>query len=95
MLYRVALGTGFRVSELAALTPEWFDFEADPPTASQPATETKNERPVAQPLAEDLATALATFLRGRPLVSLSGRGRGPSDPPICSRPISPRPELLP
>ena len=31
MLYRVAAGTGFRVGELASLTPESFNLDADPP----------------------------------------------------------------
>jgi integrase len=30
-LYALALGTGFRASELASLTPERFDLSADPP----------------------------------------------------------------
>jgi hypothetical protein len=34
-LYLTACGTGFRVDELAALTPESFALTSDPPTASQ------------------------------------------------------------
>ena len=34
MVYRLALGTGFRASELRSLTPASFDLDADPPTVS-------------------------------------------------------------
>jgi integrase len=34
MLYRVALGTGFRAGEIASLTPASFDLGAAPPTVT-------------------------------------------------------------
>ena len=34
VLYRLAVGTGFRAGELASLTPESFDLDADPPTVT-------------------------------------------------------------
>src|SRR5262249_13278065 len=43
-VYAVALGTGFRASELASLAPERFDLAADPPTATVPAAYTKNRK---------------------------------------------------
>ena len=34
MVYRLALGTGFRAGELRSLTPASFDLDADPPTVT-------------------------------------------------------------
>lgn len=65
MLYRVALNTGFRAKELAALSAESFVLTADTPVAVLPAGATKNRRPVRQPLPTDLARGLAVFLAGR------------------------------
>ena len=66
MLYRVALATGFRAGELAKLTPGSFDLAAAGPTASLPATATKNGKAARQPLPPGLAAALAEYLTGRP-----------------------------
>ena len=66
VIYRVALGTGFRVKELAALEPESFEFTTDPPTASLPAKVTKNRHGVTQPLPEGLSVEVAHFLASRP-----------------------------
>ena len=60
--YRLALGTGFRASELASLTPERFDLAANPPTATVPAGYTKNGREAIQPLSAALAARLAPWL---------------------------------
>jgi integrase len=69
-LYALALGTGFRASELASLTPERFDLAADPPTVTVPAAYAKNGREAVQPLppalADRLAPWLATLAPGRP-----------------------------
>ncbi len=50
MLYRVALYTGFRASELASLTPTSFALDADPPTATVAAGYAKNRRADPVPL---------------------------------------------
>ncbi len=65
-LYALALGTGFRASELASLTPERFDLAGDPPTATVAACYTKNGREAVQPLPPALAGRLAPWLAARP-----------------------------
>jgi len=62
ILYRVALATGFRASELAALRRRSFDITGDPPTASLAASETKNRKGAVQPLPRWLAELLGPFL---------------------------------
>jgi integrase len=75
MLYRVALGTGFRAGELASLTPESFDLDADPPTVRVAAGYSKRRRDDVQPIRPDLAAALCPWLAskapGRPVFHLS------------------------
>jgi integrase len=66
MIYRVALGTGFRAAELAALVPNNFDLTANPPAVVLPAEFTKNRRGADQPISEELAATLAAYLAGRP-----------------------------
>lgn len=66
MLYRTALGTGFRAAELAALTPDMFDFDAAPPALVLPPELSKNRKGAVQPLAETLAADLRRYLVGRP-----------------------------
>ena len=66
MLYRLALGTGFRVSELASLTPACFDLNADPPAVTVRAAYSKRRRDDRQPVRPDLAEALAVWLKSRP-----------------------------
>lgn len=44
MLYRTAVGTGFRAAELAALVPDWFDLNATPPTVILPPEFSKNRK---------------------------------------------------
>jgi integrase len=65
VLYLTAAGTGLRSSELKTLTPESFDLDADPPTVTVGAANTKNRRPVTQPLPAALVGALRGFLAGR------------------------------
>jgi integrase len=65
-LYLTACATGFRVSELASLTPERFDLHGDTPTATVQAACTKNRKEAVQPLPRDVAAALAGYLRGKP-----------------------------
>src|SRR5262249_32797597 len=50
MLYRVALGTGFRAGELRSLTPASFDLDAEPPTVTVAAAYSKRRRTDAQPI---------------------------------------------
>ena len=64
-LYSVALGTGFRVSELASFTPKSFNLEATPPVVVLHAGNTKNRQGATQPIAQWLADELKTFIVGR------------------------------
>ena len=65
-LYLTACATGFRASELASMTPESFDLDAEPPTATAEAGCTKNKQTARQPLPRDMAEALRPFLTGKP-----------------------------
>ena len=62
MLYRVALKTGYRVSELASLTPDSFDLDAKTPAIVLAAEFTKNRSEAVQPIPTELALALRAFL---------------------------------
>ena len=62
MLYRVALNTGYRVSELASLTPDSFDLEANTPAIVLAAEFTKNRSEAVQPISTELAESLRIFL---------------------------------
>ncbi len=66
MLYRVALGTGYRASELRSLVPERFNLEADPPTITCKACYTKNKKQAVQPIAQSLADLLRPWLARKP-----------------------------
>jgi len=66
MLYRSALGTGFRAAELAAVTPDMFDLDATPPALILPPEFSKNRKVAVQPLAATLAADLRRYLAGRP-----------------------------
>jgi integrase len=66
MLYRVATGTGFRAAELASLTPEGIDLDADPPAVTVRAAYSKRRRDDRQPIREDLAARLRPWLADRP-----------------------------
>ncbi len=57
MLYRVAVGTGFRVNELFSLTPRSFDLDADPPTVTVEAAYSKRRRRDVQPIRPGLGLA--------------------------------------
>ncbi len=67
MLYRLAVGTGFRAAELAALVPEFFDLNATPPAILLPAELSKNRKGAVQPVAAGLASDLRGYLAGRPI----------------------------
>jgi integrase len=66
MLYRLALGTGLRASELASLTPASFDLDADPtPTLTVAAAYSKHRKEDVLPLGVDLTKRLRPWLAGR------------------------------
>ncbi len=65
-LYLTACATGFRVSELASMTPESFNLDSDTPTATVQAACTKNRKEAVQPLPLDVAAALRSFLANKP-----------------------------
>lgn len=65
-LYLTACSTGLRASELASMTPESFDLDAETPTATVRASCTKNRRLAVQPLPPDAADALRGYLRDKP-----------------------------
>ena len=55
MLYRLALGTGFRRDELKSLTPGSFSLDTDPPTVTILASYSKRRWQDVQPIRPDLA----------------------------------------
>jgi len=65
MLYRLAVGTGFRAGELRSLTPESFDLDAEPPTVTVEAGYSKHRREDVQPIRRDLAAILGPWLKGK------------------------------
>jgi integrase len=66
VLYATACGTGFRASALASLTPESFNLNADPPTATLAARRNKSRVLKVQPLPADLTELLREYLHGKP-----------------------------
>ena len=66
MLYRVAMGTGFRAGELRSLTPESFRLDGDSPTITVEAGYTKNKKEARQPIRRDLAEAITPWLATKP-----------------------------
>ncbi len=66
MLYRVAVETGLRVSELRSLTSESFELDAVPPTVTVLASYSKRRRTDVQPIPQALAEELKLRLKGHP-----------------------------
>jgi excisionase family DNA binding protein len=66
ILYTTATASGFRVEELASLTPESFDLDGEAAVVTLRAEVAKNGQTAEQPLPPDLAEALRGFLAGRP-----------------------------
>lgn len=66
-LYLTACATGFRVKELAALRPESFRLDDDPPSVSLPGKRTKNRKRATQPLPSGVAAALRGYLATKEL----------------------------
>jgi len=64
-LYTVAAYTGFRASELAALSPVSFRLDAREPLVYLKGTNTKNKKAVEQPLHPDVAELLRGYLQGK------------------------------
>ena len=62
MLYRLALTTGLRASELASLTGASFDFTTAPPTVTVQAGSSKRRREDTLPLRADVAESLQAWL---------------------------------
>ena len=69
MVYRLALGTGFRAKELRSLTPAAFDLDGAPPTVTVGAAYSKRRRNDVQPIRPDLAALLRPWLAERPVGS--------------------------
>src|SRR5262245_24021626 len=71
ILYCLAAGTGFRAGELASLTPECFDLDANPATVQVNAGHSKRRRDDVQEIRPDLAELLRPWLaakeRGKPV----------------------------
>jgi integrase/recombinase XerD len=65
-LYRLAVGTGFRASEIASLTKESFDLDGSPPTITVKAAYSKNRSESVQPIRRDLAELLRPWLETKP-----------------------------
>jgi excisionase family DNA binding protein len=66
-LYATACGTAFRARGLAGLTPESFDLDGTPPTATLAARRNKSRVLKVQPLPPDLADLLRGYLAARPV----------------------------
>ncbi|MCD7896242.1 MAG: tyrosine-type recombinase/integrase, partial [Planctomycetaceae bacterium] len=63
LLYRLALETGLRYSEIRSLTRSSFAFDAKPATVFLAAQDAKNGRDATIMLREPLAAALADYMR--------------------------------
>jgi integrase len=66
LVYWVAGTTGLRRNEIAALTPESFDFSGPTPQVRVAGQHTKNRRRADLPLRSDLAAELQSWLVGKP-----------------------------
>lgn len=66
LLYLVAVSTGYRAGELAALKPANFELDADVPLARLRGSQTKNGKDAAQPLPPAVVHRLRTYLADRP-----------------------------
>lgn len=64
ILYRVAVGTGFRAGELQSLTAHSITTDGDTPCILLRAKTSKRRREDMQPIRSDLATKLAEWIDG-------------------------------
>lgn len=74
-LYLTAFATGFRKSELAALTPAHFHLTADPPAVSLPGKLAKNKKAIRHPIPPAVAVALRSYLTGKPADEKAWQGK--------------------
>lgn len=65
-LYRLALGTGFRVNELRSLRAGDFRLDGAEPTVTLGAAFSKNGQLAVQPITTGLAAKIRPFIAGRP-----------------------------
>jgi integrase len=65
VLYSLACGTGFRVSELASLLPGAFALTDDPPTVTLAGENAKNGQAAVQPLPPDVVQVLHQYLASK------------------------------
>lgn len=65
LLYLTAFSTGYRAGELAALTKECFDLDAETAVAMLPARLTKNKKKARQPIPPGVVSRLRTLLDKR------------------------------
>jgi integrase len=75
MLYAVAVSTGFRVGELASVTPRSFDLDARTPSLTVAARSSKRRRTDTNPIPPQLVPALQKFLADKPDVSPIWQGK--------------------
>ena len=66
MLYRLAVGTGFRATELRSLTPGSFHLDTDRPSVTVQAADSKHRCRDTQPIRQDLADLLRPWLADKP-----------------------------
>ena len=66
LLYRLAVATGLRYSEIRSITPSSFDLAAEHPTVTVAAGYTKNGETAVLPLPADVAADLASWIAGKP-----------------------------
>jgi integrase len=66
VVYSIALSTGYRLGELASLTPESFQLAEDPPTIFCAGKHCKNRKDSRQPIRLELATMLKDWLADKP-----------------------------
>ncbi len=64
-LYLTAMRTGLRAAELASLTPDSLDLDADPPTVTIAAGDSKNRRASTLPLHPDAEEVLRVYVAQR------------------------------
>lgn len=64
ILYRLAMGTGFRANELRTLTPERFRLDGNEPSITLDPKNEKNRSGTVQPITRELAGQLKALLEG-------------------------------
>jgi integrase len=66
LLYRLAVSSGLRYSELGSIRPESFNWTANPPTVQVDAAHSKNGQTATFPLSDDLAEDLSRYVAAMP-----------------------------